>query len=51
MTCAVTELAAATGLSSAAVENGLYVTEAHGWIRETGSEEYRLTVPGEDIGM
>jgi hypothetical protein len=51
VTCTVTELAAATGLSSAAVENGLYVAEAHGWIRETSDEEYRLTVPGEDIGM
>ncbi|WP_426570367.1 hypothetical protein [Streptomyces canus] len=51
VTCTVTELAAATGLSDAAVENALYVAEAHGWIRETSDKEYRLTVPGEDIGM
>ncbi|MFJ5064592.1 TIGR02391 family protein [Streptomyces nigra] len=51
VTCTVTELAAATGLSDAAVENALYVAQAHGWIRETSDKEYRLTVPGEDIGM
>ncbi|MGW4438010.1 hypothetical protein ACWELO_19985 [Streptomyces sp. NPDC004596] len=51
VTCTVTELAAATGLSLAAVENGLYVAEAHGWIRGAGDKEYRLTVPGEDIDM
>ncbi|MFJ5212848.1 hypothetical protein [Streptomyces nigra] len=51
VTCTVTELAAATGLSTAAVENALYVAEAHGWIREAGNKEYRLTVPGEDIDM
>lgn len=50
VTCTVTESAAFTGLS-AAVENALYVAEAHGWIRETGSKEYRLTVPGEDIDV
>jgi len=51
VTCTVTELAAATGLTEATVEHALYVAEAHGWIRETGDGEHRLTVPGEDIDM
>ncbi|MDX5564398.1 hypothetical protein PYK79_15205 [Streptomyces sp. ID05-04B] len=51
VTCSVAELAEVTGLTTSAAENSLNVAEAHGWIAKVASQEYRLTVPGEDIDM
>lgn len=51
VSCSVTELSEATGLTLSAAEHNLYLARAHGWIADAGSREYTLTVPGEDIDL
>ncbi|MYS36322.1 MULTISPECIES: hypothetical protein [unclassified Streptomyces] len=51
VSCTVDELAAATGLTPYAAEHNIYLARAHGWIANVGSQEYTLTVPGEDVDI
>ncbi|MGW3328227.1 hypothetical protein [Streptomyces virginiae] len=47
--CTIDELAAATGLHDATVEESLHLARAHGWIIFTAEGEYELVVPSEQI--
>ncbi|MEU1124927.1 hypothetical protein ABZ371_15510 [Streptomyces sp. NPDC005899] len=52
MSCTVEELAETTGLTLYAAEHSIYLARAHGWIANgMGSQEWTLTVPGEDVGL
>ncbi|MFH9298878.1 hypothetical protein [Streptomyces sp. NPDC017520] len=51
VSCTVEELAAATGLTLYAAEHNIYLARAHGWIADDGSQEYTLTVPGEEVDI